>query len=259
MIQTALLLFIVIGFLVLVHELGHFLAAKLCGVGVEEFSVGFGQVLLSRKGSSGTVWSLRALPFGGFVALQTESASKPSASKSKTANKTLEEVNLLKKLFIFLSGPFANLLTAFVIVFAILQIGCTKHSLIMEKPYMQLYVGDEIYAIDQVRVHSWEAALKNLQGKKQATFTIVRDAQPQNIIVNAETTTPPRSLLAKAINKLLPAKIATQTTHNWNIVTQKCKEYKSFWNAFFAAYHFIVKAIWEFFGLLKIIGQKGQI
>ena len=62
---------LVFGILIAVHELGHFLAAKACGVRVNEFSIGMGPVLL-KKTQNGTQYSLRALPVGGFVALEGE-------------------------------------------------------------------------------------------------------------------------------------------------------------------------------------------
>ena len=57
-----------LGVLIVVHEFGHFLAARLCGVKVLRFCVGFGRTLLSRKlGADGTEWALAAFPLGGYV------------------------------------------------------------------------------------------------------------------------------------------------------------------------------------------------
>ena len=67
-ILAAILIF---GILVAVHELGHFVAAKLCGVKVNEFSIGMGPLIFHRtKGE--TQYSLRALPLGGFCAMEGE-------------------------------------------------------------------------------------------------------------------------------------------------------------------------------------------
>jgi regulator of sigma E protease len=57
---------IILGVLIFVHELGHFLVAKWCGVGVLEFSIGFGPVIFKFQGGD-TTYSLRAIPLGGFV------------------------------------------------------------------------------------------------------------------------------------------------------------------------------------------------
>ena len=62
---------LIFGVLVAIHELGHFLAAKLCGVRVNEFSIGMGPTVWSRKRGE-TQYSLRALPIGGFCAMEGE-------------------------------------------------------------------------------------------------------------------------------------------------------------------------------------------
>ena len=59
---------VVLGVLIVVHEFGHYLAARLCGVKVLRFSVGFGRALWSRRfGRDGTEWSVGAFPLGGYV------------------------------------------------------------------------------------------------------------------------------------------------------------------------------------------------
>ena len=62
---------LVFGVLIAVHELGHFLAAKACGVRVNEFSIGMGPEVWSREAGE-TQYSLRALPIGGFCAMEGE-------------------------------------------------------------------------------------------------------------------------------------------------------------------------------------------
>jgi regulator of sigma E protease len=65
-IVNILLFILVIGLLTFIHELGHFLAAKIVGATVEEFSLGFGPKLVSKK-FRGTLYCIRILPLGGFV------------------------------------------------------------------------------------------------------------------------------------------------------------------------------------------------
>ena len=55
-----------LGVLVFVHEFGHYIVAKLCGVKVAEFSIGFGKQLWGKKDSSGTLWKISAVPLGGY-------------------------------------------------------------------------------------------------------------------------------------------------------------------------------------------------
>ena len=74
----AILLF---GLLIAAHEWGHFIASRLCGVTVREFSIGMGPALWKREGKKGTLFSLRAFPIGGYCAMEGEDqgSSNPRA------------------------------------------------------------------------------------------------------------------------------------------------------------------------------------
>ena len=76
-----LIAILVFGVLIAVHELGHFVVAKLCGVKVNEFAIGMGPALFKkRKGE--TMYALRILPIGGFCAMEAEDeASEPSQTR----------------------------------------------------------------------------------------------------------------------------------------------------------------------------------
>ena len=79
-ILAAILIF---GVLIAVHEFGHFAAAKLCGVRVNEFSIGMGPVLCKRV-RKGTQYSIRALPVGGFVALEGEESPESKQAEERS-------------------------------------------------------------------------------------------------------------------------------------------------------------------------------
>ena len=70
---------IVIGLLILIHELGHFFVARWCGVGVERFSIGFGPVLLRWRGKE-TEYCLSVIPMGGYVKIGILGVATSSAS-----------------------------------------------------------------------------------------------------------------------------------------------------------------------------------
>lgn len=99
---------IAFGLLIFVHELGHFLAAKACGVKVLEFALGMGPQLLKKKGKE-TVYSLRAFPIGGFCAMEgeEEASSDPRAFNNQS---------VWKKLLILLAGPFMNFFMGFLLL-----------------------------------------------------------------------------------------------------------------------------------------------
>lgn len=107
--------------LVLVHEFGHFMAAKLTGVKVEEFGLGLPPRIVGKK-KWGTIWSLNWLPIGGFCKLFGEDLEEKDATKSKDSFITK---NPWQKALIVLGGVIMNLVLAvviFTIVYAILGI-----------------------------------------------------------------------------------------------------------------------------------------
>lgn len=109
MIVYILAALLVFGVLIAVHELGHFLAAKACGVRVNEFSIGMGPALW-KKQKGDTQYSLRAFPVGGFCAMEgeEEDSNDPAA---------LNRQGFWKKLLIFAAGAAMNFLTGLIIIF----------------------------------------------------------------------------------------------------------------------------------------------
>ena len=97
------------GFLVLVHEFGHFIVARLNGVHVEEFSLGMGPTLLSRKGKQGTVWSIKALPIGGMCQMKGEDTGEEDASSD-----SFQAKHPLRRMSIIFAGPLMTLITGFI-------------------------------------------------------------------------------------------------------------------------------------------------
>ena len=104
-IALAILLF---GVLVGVHELGHFAAAKACGVKVEEFALGMGPAILQKQKGE-TVYSLRCIPFGGFCAMagEDEASDDPRAFMNQAA---------WKRIIILVAGAAMNFLLGLLIV-----------------------------------------------------------------------------------------------------------------------------------------------
>lgn len=81
---NAIKIVFVLGFLITIHEGGHFLIAKLCKVKVNDFSIGFGPIIWKKKGKE-TNYTLRLIPLGGFVNLEgEEERSEKEGSFSKT-------------------------------------------------------------------------------------------------------------------------------------------------------------------------------
>ena len=107
---NALKIIFLLGFLVLIHESGHFFVAKLCKVKVNEFAIGFGPTIWSRQGKS-TKYGLRLIPLGGFVSMEGE-------DRRSTKEGSFSEASILKRIAIVLAGGIVN------IIFAILIFWC---------------------------------------------------------------------------------------------------------------------------------------
>jgi regulator of sigma E protease len=118
-IQNIIYFVIVLGFLIFVHELGHFLVAKLSDVKVLTFSLGFGKKLLRfRKGD--TEYALSAVPLGGYVKLLGEGDDKEVPPEE--AHRSFSNKPPLVRMLIAFTGPFFNLLFAFVLFLCVFSI-----------------------------------------------------------------------------------------------------------------------------------------
>lgn len=113
---------IIIGFLIFIHELGHFLSARLSGVKVNEFSIGFGKSLLEWSGKE-TKYKLCLIPLGGYVQLEGE--------QSNTGPESFRSKPYISKLFILSAGVLMNFLVA-IILFSI-SLAITDYKFVMPK------------------------------------------------------------------------------------------------------------------------------
>ncbi len=110
-----------LGILIVVHELGHFAVARLCGVKVLRFSVGFGKILLSRRwGRDATEWSLAAFPLGGYVKMLDEREGPvPDDETTRAFNRQ----SVGRRMLIVVAGPLANLVLAVTIYWGVYMLG----------------------------------------------------------------------------------------------------------------------------------------
>lgn len=113
-----LLLFIfILGLLIFVHELGHFLTAKKSGVYIYEFSIGMGPEIKSIKGKDGILYSIRALPIGGFVQMAGE-IYEDDDTKKIPKEQFMCNRPWYQRLIILVAGVFNNFLLAIILLFA---------------------------------------------------------------------------------------------------------------------------------------------
>lgn len=152
---------VALGVLIVVHEFGHFLAARLCGVKVLRFCVGFGRPILSRRwGQDGTEWALAAFPLGGYVKMLDE---REAAVAPEDVHRAFNRQSLSKRSLIVVAGPLANLILAVAIYFALFSHGVEELRPVVGTPVSQSQAaragfldGETIRSLDGVPVSSWQ-------------------------------------------------------------------------------------------------------
>ena len=108
---NAIKIVFILGFLVFIHESGHFLVAKLCKVKVNEFAIGFGPTIWKKQGKE-TKYALRLIPLGGFVSMEgEEERSEKEGSFSKAS--------IPKRIAIVLAGGVVNIIFALIVYFTL--------------------------------------------------------------------------------------------------------------------------------------------
>lgn len=164
-ILTLLLLILILGIIILVHEFGHFITAKKSGVHIYEFSIGMGPVIKTHKGKDGIDYNLRAFPIGGFVSMAGE-VYEDDDSQKIPKEKFMCNKKWWQRVIILAAGVFNNFVLAIVILFVMALIwGATslepKISEVVENyPANKagLKAGDTITAINGHKVSTWDQA-----------------------------------------------------------------------------------------------------
>lgn len=144
---TALKIIFVLGFLILIHEGGHFLVARLCKVTVNEFSIGFGPVIFKKQGKQ-TKYTLRLIPLGGFVNLEGEEERSEKEG-------SFSEANIPKRIAIVAAGGLVNIVFALVVYFVLMTVTGNNTSLVVDSTIENfaasnagIVQGDEILEIN---------------------------------------------------------------------------------------------------------------
>ncbi|MBQ9086543.1 MAG: site-2 protease family protein [Clostridia bacterium] len=160
-----LVMVLVFGVLIFIHELGHFLTARACGVAVKEFAVGMGPTIFSWNSKKyDTKYGLRLLPIGGFVSMEGE--DEESDRENAFCNKSV-----WRRMLIVGAGPLMNLLLGFVLmtvlVFAQGTLVSTTVAQFQEgaTSSAQLQVGDTILRVDGTRVHTGNELVYEVMNK----------------------------------------------------------------------------------------------
>ena len=182
----------IISLIVFIHEFGHFFVARLCGVKVDEFAIGFGRELFGFCDKKGTRWKFCLLPLGGYVKMfgDKNGASMPDLEQIK--NMSLEEIkksfigkNVWQRMAIVVAGPVFNFLLAILIFTFLFKInGLSQVLPIIDEVLPQsaafesgLKKGDQILAIDDREIKDFEEVRSFIiaAGEQELIFKIKRN------------------------------------------------------------------------------------
>ncbi len=190
---TALAVIIVFGVLIISHELGHFLTAKLFKVYVHDFSIGLGPKILDFKRKE-TAYTLRLLPIGGMVRMMGEDEEDGDPDDPRSFNKK----KIWQRILIIFNGPLFNFVAALIIfVISYMVIGVVVEAsdtsvlgtIIPSTPADEagLLPGDEIISINGVEVNDWSGITPAIQTWDEASglmpLMIIRDGQQKEVLL----------------------------------------------------------------------------
>ncbi len=168
---SAVKIIVLLGVLITIHELGHFIVAKLCKVKVNEFAIGFGPAIWKKQGKE-TKYTLRLIPLGGYNSLEGE-------DELSEDEKSFSKASIPKRIAIVLAGAMVNIIFAIVIYFIVIALSGTYISNQIEEVLdgyvaqtIELQPDDKIIEIDGQNIRSKKdlnEALEKSEGNEMTT------------------------------------------------------------------------------------------
>jgi len=159
--QKVLAFIVALGMLIVVHEYGHYLAARLCNVRVLRFSVGFGRSLVTwRLGRDATEWTIAAIPFGGYVKMLDEREAPVDANESHRA---FNRQSVGRRFLIVVAGPLFNFLFAIAVYAGLYMHGLPEARPVIAAPAAGTLAqaagfaaGDTVRSIEAESIATWQ-------------------------------------------------------------------------------------------------------
>jgi regulator of sigma E protease len=238
--------------IVFIHELGHFIVARWCGVAVEVFSIGFGREIHGWNDRYGTRWKICWLPLGGYVKFEGDAnpASFPQAVPESAAPRSVGNFHgkpVWRRAAVVAAGPIANFILSILIfasVFAFVGVPMSEPRVGEVLPGSAaeaagIKSGDLIAAIDGQKIESFNDIVKSVQFRagEQLNVTIDRNGTPIDLRVVAGILeepdgfggkskrgllgiSPPKDVSASPLHRLsIPASIVEGTNETWRIIS----------------------------------------
>jgi regulator of sigma E protease len=189
---------VVLGVLVFVHELGHYLAARWRGIRVEVFSIGFGQALKSWTDRHGTVWKIAWIPLGGYVKMHGQERPEdvpPEVRDAWIAHETFHGKEVWSRAIVVAAGPIANFLLAMVIFAGLFLIAGKPITLPVIEEVVPasaaaqagLLAKDRIVAIDGQPIRTFDDLQRVVSSHPAQTLKMTVDRQGADQIIAVTT------------------------------------------------------------------------
>jgi len=212
-IKAVLLAIIALGFLIFIHELGHFLAAKKTGIKVNTFSIGFGPKIVGFKRGE-TLYKISWLPFGGYVSMEGENPTEQTGAEGEFGSASLGN-----RAFVVIAGPAVNLLFGVLAYWCVFSVGLnadavrfynafTGQSIDKTQEGVQIgwladdgpaavggvMPGDTIVSVNGYRITNWETFSQEIQlnPEKELELVVQRDGNLKTLTVVPEAVSNPR-------------------------------------------------------------------
>lgn len=184
--MTIIYAIIIFCLLIFVHELGHFIVAKACGVKVNEFAIGMGPAIF-KKQKGETLYAVRLFPIGGFCAMEGE-------DEDSEDDRAFNNKPAWQRALVLAAGSFMNLLTAvvlmIVIAFVVGQATTTVNEVLDDSPAYRagMMSGDRIVEVDGAAVDEWNDVITCIGESSRDTADIVveRDGAQQTLTAALE-------------------------------------------------------------------------
>ncbi|MBR5322381.1 MAG: site-2 protease family protein [Clostridia bacterium] len=178
--MTVVIAILIFGFLIFIHELGHYLTARMFNVGINEFALGMGPKMFSRTSKkTGTVYSLRLLPIGGYVSMVGE-------DEDSTDENALNNKPVWQRMIVVAAGAFMNVLVGVLTVLVIVssnELNATnivaKFSENANSEQRGLQVNDEIIKVGNQKVYTGRDMLEAImfEGAEPVDVIVIRNGE----------------------------------------------------------------------------------
>ncbi|MDD6727706.1 MAG: M50 family metallopeptidase [Eubacteriales bacterium] len=238
--------------IIIIHEGGHFFAAKLMKIKVNEFSIGMGPKLFQIKGKE-TKYTLRLVLFGGYCAMEGE--DEESDDERAFVNKKVSQ-----RIFVVAAGAIMNLILGFIIVLIITcsgnLVGTTEVAKFEDNAVSQSYglqVGDKIKSIDGMRVYTTNDVTTGLSRCQDGRIEMLVEREGNDVTLNIEFDT--EEYEGTTYTKMDFWLRGVEKTFG-NVISQTCKEFVSYARMVFLSLHDLLVGR---YGLSDLSGPVGAV